>query len=73
MDEPYGTAVIRLVGGPANGLVFVVPQARIPRFFGIGYSVSRYEAQAGNGDVRIFRYVSVAESKKVPAILLGGR
>jgi hypothetical protein len=39
--------------------VFVVPQTNVPRFFGIGYPVFRYEPEAGNGDVRIFRYVSV--------------
>jgi hypothetical protein len=53
------TLAIRLVGGPADGLVFVVPQANIPKFFGVGYPVAKYEPQAGNGDVRIFRYVGV--------------
>jgi hypothetical protein len=57
--DPFGTVVVRLVGGPANGLVFVVPQRNLPKFVGIGYPVSRYQPQAGNGDVRIFRYVSV--------------
>jgi hypothetical protein len=46
--DPFGTVVIRLVGGPADGLVFVVPQANIPKFFGVGYPVSRYEPEAGN-------------------------
>jgi hypothetical protein len=36
-----------------------MPQANIPKFFGVGYPVARYEPEAGNGDVRIFRYVSV--------------
>jgi hypothetical protein len=57
--DPSGTVVIRLVGGPADGLVFVVPQANIPKFFGVGYPVSRYEPEAGDGDVRIFRYDGV--------------
>jgi hypothetical protein len=39
--------------------VFVVPQENIPKFFGVGYPVARYEPQAGNGDVRIFRQVTV--------------
>jgi hypothetical protein len=52
--------VVYLVGGPADGQMFVVPQNRLPPFLGVGYPVSRYEPEVGNGDVRIFRYVSVA-------------
>jgi hypothetical protein len=56
----FGTVVIRLVGGPADGQVFVVPQTNLPKFVGVGYPVARYEPQAGNDDVRIFRCVSVS-------------
>jgi hypothetical protein len=51
--------VVRLVGGPADGQVFVVPQDKLPPFFGVGYPVSRYEPEAGDGDVYIFSYVGV--------------
>jgi hypothetical protein len=54
--DPYTTAVIRLVGGPADGFVFSAP---LPKFVGIGYPVARYEPQPGSGEVRIFRYDSV--------------
>jgi hypothetical protein len=37
-----------------------VPQDNLPAFFGFGYPVSRYEPEAEDGDVRIFRYVSVS-------------
>jgi hypothetical protein len=47
------------VGGPADGFVFVVPPSNVPRFVGVGYPISPYEPEAGNGDVRIYRYVSV--------------
>jgi hypothetical protein len=33
----YGTVVVRLVGGPAEGLVFVVPQSNLPKFVGVGF------------------------------------
>jgi hypothetical protein len=58
-EEQYAAVVIRLVGGPANGLVFAVRANAIPRFLGVGYPVSRYEPEPGNGDVRIYRYVAV--------------
>jgi hypothetical protein len=57
--DPYGTVVVRLVGGPVDGFVFVVPRRNLPKFFGVGYLVSRYEPEAGDGDVRIFRYVEL--------------
>jgi hypothetical protein len=56
---PNATVVVRLVGGPADGLVFVVPQRNLPKIFGIGYPVTRYEAERGTGEVHIFRYVAV--------------
>jgi hypothetical protein len=37
----------------------VVPQTNLPQFVGVGYPVLRYEPQPGNGDVRIYRYVSL--------------
>jgi hypothetical protein len=46
-----------LVGGPADGFVLRVPVNAVPRFFGVGYPVSRYEPDPGNGDVRIYRHV----------------
>ena len=46
-----------LVGGPADGFVFRVPVNAVPEFFGVGYPVSRYEPEAGDGGVRIYRYV----------------
>jgi hypothetical protein len=57
--DPFGTVVIRLVGGPADGFVFSAPAINLPRFVGLGYPVSRYEPEAEDGDIRIFRYVSV--------------
>lgn len=56
---PPFRVVIRLVGGPADGQVFVVPQ--LPKFFGVGCPVSRYEREAVDGDVRIFRHATVSE------------
>jgi hypothetical protein len=55
----FGTVVIRLVGGPADGFVFSVPQSNLPKFVGVGDPVSRYEPEAGNGDVPIYRYITV--------------
>ena len=57
--DKFGIVVIRLVGVRAAGMVFVVPQRNLPKFFGVGYPVSRYEPQDGKGDVRIYRYVTV--------------
>jgi hypothetical protein len=57
--DSHGTVAIRLVGGSANDFVFVVPQTNLLKFFGVGYPVSRYEPEAGNDDVLLFRYVSV--------------
>jgi hypothetical protein len=45
--------VVGLVGGPANGLVFVVPHMNLPKFVGVGFPVFRYQPEAGNGEVRI--------------------
>ena len=57
--DSYGTVVVRLIGGPADGFVFVVPPSNVPKFAGVGYPICCYEPDAGNGDVRIFRYVSI--------------
>jgi hypothetical protein len=35
------TVVVRLVGGPADGLVFVVPQRNLSKFFGVSYPILR--------------------------------
>ena len=56
---PGITLAVRLVGGPADGLVLSVPEANLPPFFAVGFPVSRYETGSGKADVRIFRYVSV--------------
>jgi hypothetical protein len=29
----------------------------VPEFFGVGYPVSRYEPEPGDGEVRIYRHV----------------
>ena len=34
-NDKFATVVIRLVGGPADGLVFVVPQRNLPKLVGI--------------------------------------
>ena len=54
-----GTLVVRLVGGPADGLVFRVREPELPKFIGVGYPVLRYEPEPRTGEVRIFRYVVV--------------
>jgi hypothetical protein len=56
-QQVASTVVVRLLGGPADGLVFVVPQRNVPKFFGVGYPVSNYFPQPGNAAVRLFRYV----------------
>jgi hypothetical protein len=56
-QQVTSTVVVRLVGGPADGLVFAVPQRNVPKFFGVGYPVSNYFPQPGNAAVRPFRYV----------------
>ena len=53
------TVVVRLIGGPADGLVFEVLEGRVPEFIGIGYPVSPYVSEAVVGDVRVFRYVAI--------------
>jgi hypothetical protein len=53
------TVVVRLVGGPADELVFVVPQDNLPKFVGVGYPVSKYVPQPSNGEVRLFHYVAL--------------
>jgi hypothetical protein len=64
---------VRLVGGPADGLILSVPEANLPLFFGVGFPVSRYEPEPGEGDVRIFRYVSVNLKYKQVLTLLAVR
>lgn len=49
--------VIRLVGGLTDGLVFPVPAGKVPPRFGVGYPVATYHSDAGNGEVRMFRYI----------------
>jgi hypothetical protein len=56
-EDQYAVVAIRLVGGPADGFVLRVPVNAIPEFFGVGYPVSRYQWEAGDGEVRIYRYV----------------
>ena len=56
-QQVTSTVVVRLVGGPADRLVFAVPQRNVPKFFGVGYPVSNYFPQPGNAAVRLFRYV----------------
>ena len=56
-QQVTSTVVVRLVGGPADGLVFAVPHRNLPKFFGVGYPVSNYFPQLGNAAVRLFRYV----------------
>jgi hypothetical protein len=58
-QDQYAVVAIRLVGGPASGLVFTVAVNAVPRFFGVGYPVSRYEPEPGDGALRIFRHVGV--------------
>ena len=58
-EEQYAVVAIRLVGGPANGLVFTIPVNAVPRFVGVGYPVSRYEPEPSKGNVRIYRHVAV--------------
>jgi hypothetical protein len=57
--DSNGMVVVRLVGGPADGLVFRVPEPGLPKFIGVGYPVLRYEPEPGTSEVRIFRYVVV--------------
>lgn len=56
-QQVISTVVVRLVGGPADGLGFVVPQRNLPKFFGVGHPVSNYFPEPGNAAVRLFRYV----------------
>ena len=56
-QQVTSTVVVRLVGGPADGLSFAVPQRNLPKFFGVGYPVSNYCPQLSNAAVRLFRYV----------------
>lgn len=51
--------VIRLIGGPVDGLVFTLPVNAVPPFIGIGYPAARYEPEPGEGDVRIYRHVTL--------------
>jgi hypothetical protein len=56
-EDQHAVVAIRLVGGPADGFVLGVPVNAVPEFFGVGYPVSRYEPEPGDGEVRIYRYV----------------
>ena len=65
-EQVTSAVVVRLVGGPADELVLVVPQRNLPKFFGIGYPVSRYVPDPGTGEVRLFRYVELSERRVGP-------
>jgi hypothetical protein len=49
-------AVVRLIGWPADGFVFIVPVTKIPPFVAAGRPVARYEREAGDGEVICYRF-----------------
>jgi hypothetical protein len=51
--------VIRLIGGPVDGLIFTLPVNAVPPFIDIGYPAARYEPEPGEGEVRIYRHVTL--------------
>jgi hypothetical protein len=51
-------AVIRLIGGPADGFVFIVPVTKIPPFVAAGRPVARYERELSDGEVICYRFAS---------------
>ena len=51
-------AVIRLVGGPADGFVFAVPVEQIPPFVSVGPAAT-YERNAADGDVTCYRFADL--------------
>ena len=53
---------IRLIAGPADGVVLSIPAQRLPLFFFVGPH-ARYEQIAGEGDVICYR-LSVEESRR---------
>jgi hypothetical protein len=53
--------VVRLIAGPADGLVFSVPFRQIPPFVGFG-AFARYERVAGEGDVISYMFTAACAS-----------
>jgi hypothetical protein len=51
--------VIRLIGGPGDGLVVTLPVNAVPPFIGVGYPAARYELEPGEGEVRTYRHVTL--------------
>ena len=49
-------AVVRLIGGPADGFVFIVPLTKIPPFVAVGHPVAAYERERGDGEVICYRF-----------------
>jgi hypothetical protein len=52
-------AVIRLIGGPADGFVFTVPAQAIPPFVAVG-STARYSRVSGDGEVNCYFFAPEA-------------
>jgi hypothetical protein len=50
-------AVIRLTAGPADGLVFAVPAAKIPPFVAVE-PVAKYERAPSDGEVICYRFAA---------------
>jgi len=55
-------AVIRLVGGPADGFVPSVPGSKIPPFVCVGQTAARYDREPGDGEFILYRFVESAGS-----------
>ena len=49
-------AVIRLVGGPADGFVLAVPVEKMPPFVSVGPAAT-YERNAADGGVTCYRFL----------------
>ena len=49
-------AVIRLVGGPADGFVFAIPDEQMPPLFVSVGPAATYERAADDGDVICYRF-----------------
>jgi len=54
MNNVHSNAVLRLIGGPADGFVFTIPAETVPPLVGVG--PARYVREPGNGHVICYRF-----------------
>jgi hypothetical protein len=59
-DDCGAKVVIRLIGGPADAFLFIVPVDKIPQFVAVG--AAKYERELGDGEVIGYRFASAASA-----------